>query len=652
MTCDPSPDHHSDDTEEINTTGLAHVPDGYDDELYRLRHSAAHVLAEAIQRYFEKKGPVSFGIGPPTADGFFYDFVLPEPLSVAQLPKIEKLMRRILKEGSRFSGTIVSEGEARTQFADQPFKLELIAQILAGNTGDAQGEGAGQASGVSPDSSAAADSNKIPEGGADASGAARLSIFRQGGFVDLCRGPHVATAAKIRPDAFRLTNVSGAHWKGDSANAAMTRIHGVLFKSAEDLAQYEWRRAEAEKRDHRRIGKQLRLFHFDDTAPGMPYWLPGGLHVLNTLIDYWRQEHERRDYFEIATPLINRKELWEKSGHWEHYRDDMFMIPIDENNTYAVKPMNCPNAMIVFNTEIRSYRDLPLRLSDSDQLHRNEASGALHGLLRVQSFRQDDAHVFVRESQIESECAEILSICDQFYGVFGFNFRLRLGTRPDDFLGDIESWNTAEAALARILRQRTGGDNFEIAEKDGAFYGPKIDIVMEDAIGREWQMGTIQLDFQLPRRFDCTYIDEAGERRTPVVIHRAVYGSLERFIGLLIEQYSGAFPLWIAPVQARIITIATRHGDYGRTVRQTLRDAGIRAELDAGNERMNAKIRTAQMQKIPYILVVGDAESESGSVAVRLRDTSTQFTLPVAELVDHMRAEIRSRQIRSLDPSG
>ncbi|MGH6922853.1 MAG: threonine--tRNA ligase [Propylenella sp.] len=607
----------------INKAGERYIPPGYDPALYRVRHSAAHVLAQAVKEYFADVGPVLFGIGPPIADGFYYDFVLPRPLSEDELPELERRMKDIIRAGHPFEGREVTAEQAKTTFRDQPFKLELIDGLARG----------------------AVDENGNP---APQSEHPPITVFQQGTFLDLCRGPHVADTNDLDPEAVRLLNTSGVFWRGSADNPTMTRVYGTAWRTKEELERFEWQRAEAERRDHRRLGKQLGLFHFDPTAPGMPYWLPNGLIVLNALIDFWRKEHKKRGYREIASPLINRKELWEQSGHWDHYRENMFIIPIDEHTTYAVKPMNCPNAMIVFNLKTRSYRDLPLRLSDCDPLHRHEASGALHGLLRVQMFSQDDAHIFVTEDQIEDEYGRILEICDQFYSIFGLQYRLRLGTRPTDYIGDLESWNRAEAALRRILDGKVGDDQYEVADGDGAFYGPKIDILMEDSIGRSWQMGTIQLDFQLPRRFDCRFTDKDGTEKSPVVIHRVIYGSLERFIGILIEHCAGAFPLWIAPVQARIVPIADRHIDYALHVQERLESASIRCEVDDSSERMNAKVRMAQVDKVPYILVVGDKEAGLDAVSVRLRTEEVIGAMPVGDLISRMTRQIEQKSI-SLD---
>ncbi|HEX9133773.1 MAG TPA: threonine--tRNA ligase, partial [Ktedonobacteraceae bacterium] len=475
----------------------------------------------------------------------------------------------------------------------------------------------------------------------DSDWSGEVTIYQQHNFLDLCRGPHVEHTGQIGP--FKLMRVAGAYWRGDENRPMLQRLYGTAWFTQEELDRYLYRLEEAQKRDHRKLGRELELLHFDATAPGMPYWLPKGFKVLSELISFWRIEHEKRGYQEISAPLLNDKKLWEISGHWEHYREDMFLVPIDENMTYGLKPMNCPNAMLVFNFKTRSYRELPLRLSDVDTLHRNERAGTLHGLLRAQKFQQDDAHLFVTEDQLEQEYDGVLELTDLFYRIFDLKYSFRLGTRPEGYIGDLETWNKAEAVLQRILDKHAGPGNYRVADGDGAFYGPKIDILMEDALGRSWQMGTIQLDFQLPRRFDCSYIDKDGQAKTPVVIHRVIYGSLERFIGILIEHTAGAFPAWLAPVQVRIITIADRHVPYAQEVMQRLHDQAIRVELDDSPERMNAKIRAAQLQKIPYMLVVGDKEQQSQAVSVRLRTNENLGITPLDSFITRITNIIKTR---------
>jgi threonyl-tRNA synthetase len=589
----------SDLTKEMD---LAVAPESeHELDLARMRHSCAHVMAQAVLELFPG---AKLGIGPAIADGFYYDFDLPRPLTPEDLERIERRMEEIKAAAYPFVRRVVTREEARELFRDQPYKLELIADFP-------------------PDEV--------------------ITTYTHDGFTDLCRGPHVRDTSQI--GFFKLLRVSGAYWRGDERRPQLQRIYGTSWPTREQLDAYLHRLEEAERRDHRRLGRELELFHFDPTAPGMPYWLPKGLKILNLLLDFWRQEHEKRGYQEIAAPLINDKSLWEVSGHWDHYRENMFLIQLDEHLTYGVKPMNCPNAMIVYNLKKRSYRDLPLRLSDCDILHRYERSGTLHGLLRVRKFQQDDAHIFVTEDQIEEEFARILEIAQLFYGIFGLRYTLRLGTRPADFMGDPETWDKAEAALQRILDRHAGPGNYLIGEGEGAFYGPKIDILMEDALGRQWQTGTIQLDFQLPRRFGCTYTDRDGTEKTPVVIHRVIYGSLERFIGILIEHFAGAFPVWLAPVQATIIPIADRHLPYAYRVRDRLRDAGLRVEVDDGDERMQAKIRSAQLQKIPYMLVVGDREVNEESLAVRLRTNENIGSMSIERFITMVQRVVAEKSL-------
>lgn len=580
-------------------------------ELYRLRHTAAHVMAQAVLELYPG---AKLGIGPPIDDGFYYDFDLGRDeegkrrtFSPDDLEAIETRMRQIIAGRHRLAYREVSAIEARRLFREQPYKLKLIADL------EERGE--------------------------------PISTYRHDTFEDLCRGPHVEHTGKIPPDAVKLTSVAGAYWRGDEANPMLQRIYGTAWPSKKALQAYVQRVEEAKKRDHRRLGKQMELFHFDETAPGMPYWLPNGLKILHELIAFWREEHEKRAYEEIAAPLVNDVSLWKQSGHWEHYRENMFIIPIDEKRTYALKPMNCPNAMIVYGLKTRSYRDLPLRLADTDALHRHERKGTLHGLLRVQHVQQDDAHIFVREDQIEEEYGRILDLVDRFYDVFGLAYRLRLSTRPESFVGDVATWNKAEAALRRILDARYGPEAYRVDEGDGAFYGPKIDIDMADALGRQWQMGTVQLDFQLPRRFGLTYVDDAGEERTPVVIHRVVYGSFERFIGLLLEHFNGALPVWLAPVQVVVIPITDDHHAYVEKVTAQLRAAGLRAEADLGDQRMQAKIRQAQLVKAPYMLIAGDREVEADTISLRKRDGRRQNGMAVEAFLQMVEEKIRTRAV-------
>ncbi len=585
--------------------------------LYRVRHSAAHVLAEAmLERFPEAK----IAIGPPIEDGFYYDFDLPASISEDDLKWVENRMREIISGSHAFTTREVTPEEARQLFSDQPYKLELIDDLVNGRVDDM-----GQ---------------QIVEP------AAKLTVYTQDTFTDLCRGPHVAHTGEINPDALSITfkPPAGAYWRGDEKNQQLTRIYGTAWETAEELEAYLDLLEEVKRRDHRKLGPELELFYFDPTAPGMPYWMPRGLRVVNTLLNFWRVEHEQRDYHEISSPLVNKRELYETSGHWDYYREDMFIFEESEHNTFCLKPMNCPNAMVAFNFRTHSYRDLPLRLSDCDVLHRHERSGTLHGLLRAQRFQQDDAHIFVSEDQIEAEYERVFALIERFYGIFGIDYRLSLSTRPQKYLGDAALWDKAEAILARILDQHVGAGQYVIEPEEGAFYGPKVDIHMKDALGRDWQMGTVQLDFQLPRRFNCRYIDREGREQVPVVIHRVIYGSLERFLGILIEHTAGALPVWIAPEQARLIPITDRHVDYARSVRDRLRSAGIFAEVDDSADRMGAKIRNAQLYKVPYMLIVGDREVESGAVSVRLRSGEEPGARPVDAVIEEICAAIADKR--------
>jgi threonyl-tRNA synthetase len=580
-----------------------------DDGLQVLRHSAAHILAQAVCALYPG---AQYAIGPAVQDGFYYDFSLPSAISSDDLAGIEGRMREIVAADQPFVREEVSRADALQRLADQPFKLEIIERI-----GEEEGE---------------------------VSAGDTVTLYRNGDWVDLCLGPHVPSTARI--GAFKLLNLAGAYWRGDESKPQLTRIYGTAWATEEDLAAHLARLEELERRDHRKLGRELELFHLEPTAPGMPYWLPRGLKILNELLAFWRDEHERHGYQEISAPLVNEKNLWETSGHWDHFKDDMFVIPVDDQVTYALKPMNCPNAMVVFNLKSRSYRDLPLRLADCDTLHRNERSGTLHGLLRVRRFIQDDAHIFVAPDQIEAEYERIFELCDRFYDVFGLSYQLRLSTRPEDYLGELETWNEAEEALRRILDRKVGAGGYLVEEGGGAFYGPKIDIVMVDAFDRQWQTGTIQLDFQLPRRFDCAYTDAEGERRTPVVVHRVIYGSLERFIGILIEHTAGAFPLWLSPEQLRLVPVADRHLEHCAKLAARAQEAGLRVVVDDAKESVGKKIRTAQLMKAPYTLVVGDRDIEAGSYTVRDRRGTETSGIDFADL---LAALVRESETRALE---
>lgn len=558
------------------------------------RHSMAHILAKAVVEIFGKD-QVKLAIGPQIDDGFYYDFLLPRSVSPEDFPVIENKMREILKRKEDFKYVEVSREEALKEFQGQEFKEELIQELPEGET---------------------------------------ISIYYTGDdFKDLCKGPHVANAAELLSCAFKIKAVSSAYWRGNENNAILQRIYVFAFETKEELKEHLKFLQEAKERDHKILGPQLDLFFMDPTAPGMPYWLPKGWKLFNTLLDFWREEHEKRGYQEISSPLINHNSLWITSGHWDHYQDGMFTIPVDENNVYGVKPMNCPNSILVYKRKNRSYRDLPMRLSDCDVLHRKEKSGELNGLLRVQMFRQDDSHNFITEDQIYDEVNSILDIADLFYGIFGLSYRPELSTRPEDFMGDISLWDKAEAALKDILDKRYGEGGYDVNEGDGAFYGPKIDIMMKDALNRQWQMGTIQLDFQLPRNFDITYADKDGKEKVPVIIHRVIYGSMERFIGILIENFKGAFPFWISPLQVGIVPIGEKHTEYAAEISDLLKENRIRCEADLSENHMNKKIKGYRTYKVPYVLVVGDEEVANRTVAINIRGGKQIKNVPLDKFV-------------------
>ena len=593
--------------------------------LQRMRYSAALVMAQAVQEMFPG---ARFGSGRAIEDGFYYDFDLPRPLTPVDFPELERRMQRIIAGKYPFVRDHWSRPRALEYFRSegQLYKVELIESLPE------KPASAYQQQNDFPELCHVQESGNWP---------GEVMICQQQHFLDLCSGQLVEHTGQIGP--FKLMSIGGAYWRGDEQRPMLQRLYGTAWFTQQELDRHLLRLEEAQKRDHRKLGRELELLHFDATAPGMPYWLPKGFKLLSELIAFWRVEHEKRGYQEISTPLLNDKQIWEISGHWEHFCEDMFLLPVGENQVYGLKPMNCPNAMILFNIKIRSYRDLPLRLADFSILHRHERTGTLYGLLRAQKFQQDDAHIFLMEDQIEDEYQRIFEIADLFYKIFDMKYTLRLGTRPEGYIGDLETWNKAEAVLRSILDKYAGQGNYIVKEGDGAFYGPKADILIEDALGRSWQLGTIQLDFQLPRRFNCSYIDKDGQEKTPVVIHRAICGSLERFIGILIEHMAGAFPVWVAPVQARLIPIADRHIAYAQQVMEHLRSQGIRLEMDDSRERMNAKIRDAQLQKIPYMLIVGDKEAADNAVSVRLRTNQNLGRMPLADFVEWIVGIIKER---------
>lgn len=599
------------------------------------RHSLAHVLAKAVIEIFGREN-VQYAIGPQIADGFYYDFVLPRNLTQDDFPMIENKMREILKRKENWSVKEYSRDEARELFRDQKFKTELIDALPAD---------------------------------------ARLTVYSTGDdYQDLCRGPHVENSQDLLGAAFQIKSVSGAYWRGDEKRDSLQRIYVYAFPSKEELKAHLNLIREAQERDHKKLGREQELFMFDETAPGMPYWLPRGWKLYQALLKYSREVQARHGYTEISAPLINNKKLWLISGHWAHYINNMFMVPgisgwlaadaeipgVLENaseesgekkavkiqagsvlynrenlDTMAAKPMNCPNAMLTFKRKNRSYKELPIRYSEYDVLHRKEKSGQMNGLFRVQEFRQDDDHTFVAENQIEAEIADIITIADEIYSTFGVSYRAELSTRPDDFMGDIEVWNRAEAALKKILTDKYGEGGFEINEGDGAFYGPKIDLQIKDALGREWQCGTIQLDFQLPHNFGLSYQTAEGGTAMPVVIHRAIYGSLERFIGIIIENFKGIFPFWLSPSQVGIVPIREEHNEYAKRVFDLLQKNGIRAEADYSDRNMKEKIKSYKQFKTPYILVLGDREAAEQTVSINVRGSNKQIqNVPLSVFLD------------------
>ncbi|GEA16190.1 threonine--tRNA ligase [Moorella sp. E308F] len=563
------------------------------------RHTAAHVLAQAVKRLFPG---TRLGIGPAIADGFYYDFDSKHKFTPDDLNAIEEEMQKIIKADLPLERQEITRDEALEIFRqlDEPYKIELI--------------------------------NDLPEG-------VPISTYRQGDFIDLCAGPHLPSTGYLK--AIKLTSLAGAYWRGSEANPMLQRIYGTAFPKAKDLEEYLHRLEEAKKRDHRRLGAMLGLFSLQEEGPGFPFFHPKGMIIRNELEQFWREEHRRAGYLEIRTPVILNRSLWEQSGHWDHYRENMYFTKIDEAD-YAIKPMNCPGAILVYKSEQHSYRDLPLRLAELGLVHRHEKSGVLHGLMRVRAFTQDDAHIFMLPSQITAEIQGVIDLVDRFYSLFGFKYHVELSTRPDNAMGSDEIWETATVALRQALEAR--GMPYVVNEGDGAFYGPKIDFHLEDSLGRTWQCGTIQLDFLMPEKFDLYYIGEDGQKHRPVMIHRVVFGSIERFIGILIEHYGGAFPVWLAPVQVRVLPITDRHNDYAFKVREELVRAGIRAEVNDRNDKIGYKIRAAQLEQIPYMLVVGDKEAAEGTVAVRERRAGDTGSVPLQAFIDKVTGEISRRE--------
>ncbi|MDO4266747.1 MAG: threonine--tRNA ligase [Eubacteriales bacterium] len=567
--------------------------------LSTLRHSCSHVLAQAVKRLYPD---AKLAIGPSIAEGFYYDIDFKEPISEGDLAKLETEMRKIVKENEKFEYFTLSREDAikLMQEKDEPYKVELIEDL--------------------------------PEG-------ELISFFKQGEFTDLCAGPHLQSTREVGK-AFKLQSLAGAYWRGSEKNKMLTRIYGTAFPSKEELESYLTMLEEAKKRDHRKIGKELGLFMFNEAGPGFPFFLPNGMTLKNTLIDYWRQVHHKAGYVEVSTPIILNRKLWETSGHWDHYKENMYTTVIDGED-YAVKPMNCPGGVLVYASEPRSYRDLPLRIGELGLVHRHEKSGQLHGLFRVRCFTQDDAHIFMTPEQITPEILGVIRMIDDLYSLLGFKYKVELSTRPEDSMGSDEDWEMAENGLRAALD--AAGLPYAVNEGDGAFYGPKIDFHLIDAIGREWQCGTIQLDFQLPQRFELEYMGADGEKHRPIMIHRVIFGSIERFIGILTEHFAGAFPTWLAPVQARILPVSDKYLDYADKVYEELDAAGIRVSVDKRSEKLGWKIREAQKEKVPYMLIVGEKDEAAQTVSVRSRANGDEGAVSVPEFSARVLKEAAER---------
>lgn len=563
-----------------------------------LRHTASHVMAQAIKRIWPE---AKLAIGPSIENGFYYDIDMEHVLVPEDLPKIEAEMHKIVKENYPITKEVMPRQEALDLFKSkkEDYKVELI--------------------------------NDLP---ADAV----ISTYKQGDFIDLCAGPHLASTGKVK--AFKLQSLAGAYWRGNEKNKMLQRIYGTAFEKQAELDNYIALLEEAARRDHRKLGKELGLFVIKEQGPGFPFFLPKGMALRNELENFWREVHHDFDYEEVRTPIILNRQLWEQSGHWDHYRENMYTTKIDGED-YAIKPMNCPGGILVYENEPHSYRDLPIRMAELGLVHRHELSGALHGLFRVRSFTQDDAHVFMLPSQIKSELMSVMDLFDRIYSQFGLTYRVELSTKPDNAMGDDKIWDMATQALKEAIEEKQ--IPYQINEGDGAFYGPKLDYHIRDSLGRTWQCGTIQLDMNLPERFHMEYIGEDGQKHQPIMIHRACFGSMERFIGILIEHYAGAFPTWLAPVQVKIMPISEKHNAYAEEIRQAFKKAYIRVELDDRNEKIGYKIRQAQMEKVPYMLVVGDREAEDGTVAIRKRGQGEQGTMKWQDFLAQIQKEVKDR---------
>ena len=574
----------------------------FENEEYRRTywHTCSHVLAQAVKRLYPE---VKLAIGPAIENGFYYDMDSPFPFTPEIMEKIEAEMRKICKEKLKLERFELPREEAIKfmEEREEPYKVELI--------------------------------NDLPED-------AHISFYRQGEFVDLCAGPHLDSTGRIKGNAIKLTACNAAYWRGDSSRQTLQRIYGVAFPKKDELDAYLQRLEEAKRRDHRRLGKELGLFMLTEEGPGFPFFLPKGMVLKNTLIDYWREVHKRYGYVEVSTPMILNRHLWETSGHWYHYKENMYTTVIDGED-YAIKPMNCPGGMLVYKSEPHSYRDLPLRVGELGLVHRHELSGALHGLFRVRCFTQDDAHIFMTWDQMKDEIKNVVRLFDEVYSLFGLPYEIELSTMPDDHMGDEKDWEFAQETLKEAITEM--GKSYVINEGDGAFYGPKLDFHLQDSLGRTWQCGTIQLDMQLPERFELEYTGADGEKHRPVMIHRVVFGSIERFIGVITEHFAGAFPVWLSPVQVKVMPITDRAADYAKSVAAKLDAAKVRVETDLRNEKIGYKIREAQMQKIPYMLVVGDKEAEAGTVSVRTRAGVDLGAMPLDEFMAKIGEEISTR---------
>ncbi len=563
--------------------------------LHILRHSCAHIMAEAVQELFPG---TQIAFGPATDDGYFYDFLLPENISSDDFPAIEKKMQQIIKKNEPFVREVVTIEQAKEIFADQRFKLEHIDDLTD----------------------------------------EEITVYRHGSFVDLCSGPHIPSAGKI--GAIKLMKLAGAYWRADASREQLQRLYGTAFFKKADLDEYLHNLEEAEKRDHRKIGREMDLFMMRDEAPGFPFFLPNGMVLKNTLLDYWREIHHKAGYVEISTPLIMNKHLWETSGHWDHYKDNMYSTIIDDEE-YCIKPMNCPGGVLVYASKPRSYRDLPIRAGEIGTVHRHEMRGALHGLFRVRCFNQDDAHLFVRPDQLTDEIVGVVKLIDSVYQQFGFKYHVELSTRPDDSMGSDEDWAAAEDGLKTALAKL--GMDYELNEGDGAFYGPKIDFHLEDSLGRTWQCGTVQLDFQMPQNFDLEYVDHDGTRKRPIMLHRVCFGSVERFIGILIEHYAGKFPVWLAPLQVKVLCVSEKSRDYAHQVAAQLDEAGIRVAVDDRDAKIGYKIREARStDRVPYMVIVGEKEAEEGTISVRDRSNETH-PFAISDFIAKVCEETRTR---------